>query len=916
MLKVRSWLLLILAVLGLSLTAVAQRNREKAVPLSPAGEASLGNLPDSLRYPPDSLRFPPDTARAADSLGVDSLTVQPTGDIKTTVKYSARDSIRFDVTQQKVFLYGEGKVEYGTIALKADTMEINWETNTLDARGGRDSTGRKQGTPEFTDAGEQYAADQMRYNFKSRKGIISGVVTQEGDGYLHGQRVKKNEDNELFVRHARYTTCNLEHPHFFINASRVKVLPGDKIISGPFNMVIADIPTPVGLPFGLFPTPKRQASGIVVPVYGESRDLGFFLREGGFYWAVNDYIGVRLTGSIWSRGSYGIESSTSYKKRYAFNGSSNFRYNKRIEGDEGFENVGEDFWIQWSHAPESRRSSRFAVSVNAGTSNFNRRNAVVVQDYLNNSFTSSISYNKTFEGTPFNLALSARQSQNTTSGIMSFTLPQATLAMNRVQPFKPKGGAARTWYEKIGISYNFDTRNEISNQPVARRFPFPTIGDQLLAGERTIDDSVLTFNRENLPAILARNQVVGTHNIPVSTTFNVLKYISVSPNLSYREFWYLQRLDFRYEELNDSIRGVQVDTTRGFSRAYEYSAGVGFNTAIYGIYQFGRDKRVQAIRHVVRPVLNFNVRPDFSDPRFGFYQTVRADTTARATEQPVSRFFGLPGPAPGRSGTVGFSLTNQIEAKVRSRSDTATKPEKIVLIDNIGFSTNYNLAADSLNLSVISFNVRTRVRMFDVNVTSTLDPYVYRVIDDFNPGGVRVNEFAWNNGQGIGRITNANLSIGTNFNPEAFRRDREVQNQVDDPTLSEEEQAQARFIAANPDLYVDFNIPWSLRISYNLNYSRVGFNPQNITQALSFSGDLKLSEKWKVGFNSSYDVVNSGFGFTSLNIFRDLHCWEMAINWIPFGFQQSYSFELRAKASMLQDLKLNRRRSWIDRPIL
>ncbi|MGB3619240.1 MAG: putative LPS assembly protein LptD, partial [Catalinimonas sp.] len=606
--------------------------------------------------------------------------------------------------KREVTIYPQAEIQYGDINLTGDTITISYLTNLLYARGSVDSTGKAVGTPVFSQGGETYVAKQIRYNFIARKGIISGVITQQGEGYIHGETIKKNQDDELFIRRARYTTCNLPDPHFEIVAPRIKVLPGDKLISGPFNLHIADVPTPLGFAFGIFPTPRERSSGLIVPVYGEADTRGFFLRDGGFYWAVNDHLGLKLLGNIYTRGSWGLAVQGTYRKRYVYNGSFSLRYNNTKTGIEGREAEREEFWVNWSHAPQTRRNGRFAVSINAGSATFNELNSFNTNDYLSNTFRSSISYSNQFRVGPaqFNWGTNLRQDQNTTTEVVNFTLPDANLSMSRINPFVRAGQSPQTWWQKINIGYDFQATNRLSNQGTTPRFSLPNVltpedQDEEL---RALSDSVVPFFR-NLDLVWDRAQIGARHSVPVSTSFQVLKYINVAPSLSYQEFWYLRRDRFTYDADSNAVRAEAVE---GFSRAYQYNAGVGFNTRLYGIVNFGPRGKVQAIRHVLNPTLSFSYSPDFSDPRFGIYDEVQVDaagTTVRVNPYQNSVYSG---PGVGRSGSVGLGLNNQLEMKVRQRSDTAETTEKVSLLDNLGINTSYNLAADSFNLSNLTIN--------------------------------------------------------------------------------------------------------------------------------------------------------------------------------------------------------------------
>ncbi len=825
-------------------------------------------------------------------------------DITTTINYSAEDSIITDVLSQKVFLYGDAKIDYGEIKLEAEQIEIDYVNNTLTAAYITDSTGRKVGLPIFTDGPEKYTTTNIRYNFKTKKAYITGIVTQQGEAFMHGDTVKKNDQNELFVKNAKYTTCNLEHPHFHIQSNKLKLIPKNKMISGPFKLHFSDIPTPLGLPFGMFPVPKRRASGILFPTYGEQRARGFFLRDGGYFFAISDYVNLEVRGEIYSKGGHGLSAGSNYKKRYAYSGQLDFRYNKFLTGEEEDSIATNDFWLKWSHTPESRGTSRFSASVNGGTSTYNRNNVLDVTRNVTANFNSNVSYSKSFSGTPFNMSLSARHNQNVATNQVDVTLPDLAFNMNRVYPFSGAGGTGSKWYERINIGWNFNLSNRVTNRT------------NLTAADGT--DSIAPFNFSTIGTLLENAQNGARHTVPLSTSISLFKYFTISPTINFTEYWYLQELTHRYDEELDAI---VADTINGFSRAGEYSIGAGLTTRLYGTVNFGADSKVQAIRHVLTPTVNFSYRPDFSDPGFGIYEEVTNPNTGEVTR--VSKFDG-PGfifgdPSPGRSGTVGLTLANTVEMKVKPKSDTADVAKKVMLLENFSVQGSYNFAADSFNLSNFTLALRTRLfnRKLNVNLASTIDPYVYRLDTSFvnttteavTVRQTRLDRYKWDAGQGLGQISSARLTLSTNLNPNSFERQAaSLPDRDADPVR----QGQIDYIRANPEQFVDFSIPWSFRASYNVSYSKTGFQEANIVQTLTFSGDVSLSEKWKVGFQSGYDFESKDLTQTSLNIARDLHCWELNFYWVPFGVLTSYNLTVQVKSSVLQDLKLNRRRAWTD----
>ncbi|MEP1093559.1 MAG: putative LPS assembly protein LptD [Cyclobacteriaceae bacterium] len=850
----------------------------------------------------------------------DSVKTSAKKDIETTINYDAQDSMFFDVISKKLYMYGDTHIDYGEITLEADRTSMDWDTRTIESDYTLDSLGKKIGRPIYSDGPDVYQTDDIIYNFDTKRALIKGVVTEQDGAFMHGDDVKKNSKDEMFIRGARYTTCNLEHPHFFIESTKLKVIPNKKVVSGPFNLKFRDLPTPLFFPFGMFPQPKEKASGIIVPSYGEEQRRGFFLRDGGYYFAISDYADLRVTGDIYSKGGNGLNATSNYFKRYSFRGTFNFSYNKSVSDD--LENPLEtkDYWVRWNHRPETRGNSSFSASVSAGTSTYSSNNNLVNQDFtrsISSQFTSNISYTKKFQGTPFNISTNLRHNQNIQTGIVNLTLPDFTLNTNRQYPLKNLVKSSKSLLAKLNFSHNFVAKNELTNR-ARTSFPFN------VANEDPNGDEVIPFNGSNLSQILDRSQIGGKHNIPISTSVSLLKFFTLSPSFTYQELWYTKELEYTFLS---SENAVQVDTVQGFSRAGSWSASTSLNTRIYGTKFFSKGK-IQAIRHVMTPSLSFSFRPDFTDPKYGVYSDIQTDTTGTTTTVSKYEGFAYGSPPGGESKTLGFSLSNNIEMKVASKKDTVTGFKKIKVFDNIGLSTGYNLAADSFNLSNISLNARTSFlnNLISLNFTGIIDPYIRNETTN-----ERINEFAWNSGQGIGQLTSMTTAIGLNLSPAGLkgkgnRNNAQDANNLDannplggvgdplnsDEGLTFEEQQQLQQVRDNPDLYVDFTVPWTLRANYSINRTKRGFDDANIRQSLNFSGTLGLTDKTQITFNSGYDFEEKDFTTTRMGLTRDLHCWTMSFNWVPFGNFQSYFVSIRVKSTLLQDLKVEKRRSFLD----
>jgi hypothetical protein len=847
------------------------------------------------------------------------------GDIETTINYNARDSLFFDINKRTFLLYGETHIDYGEISLDAERTDVNWEQSTIKSYYTTDSTGKKIGKPVFSEGSEIYVTDDIIYNFKSKRAHIRGVITEQEGGFMHGEDVRKNEDNELFIRRASYTTCNLEDPHFSIESSKLKVIPKNKVVSGPFYMKFRDLPTPLFFPFGMFPQPKKKASGLVIPTYGEEQLRGFFLRDGGYYFAISEYVDLRLTGDIYSKGASGLSATSNYIKRYAYRGALNIAYNKTLLGDPEDAQAQNDFWIRWNHAPQSKGNSSMSASVSAGTQTYSTNNNLVNQDTersINSQFTSNVGYTKRFQGTPFNMSSNLRHSQNVSTGIMNLTLPDFTLNTSRIYPFKKLVSSSKSPLAKLSFSHNFVAKNEISNRALSK--PSYTVAN---AGES--DYEILEFNSANFSAIQNRSKIGGKHTVPISTSMNVLKFFTLSPNFNYQDFWYTKELSYTYLK---EEKALQIDTLDGFSRAGSWSSGASLNTRIYGTKFFSKGK-IQAVRHVMTPSVSFTYNPDFSDTKYGVYQEVQVDS---AQTKILSKYegFAYGSPTGSESKTVGFNLSNNIEMKVASKKDTVNGFKKIKLFDNLGLSTGYNFANEEFKLSNIGINARTSFLngKISLNFSGTIDPYIYQLnSESISSNGTRtvdqtrLDRYAWNNGQGLGQLSSMNTTIGLNLSPkgkstqsanqgnnsfgQGFQPPGEATNYEG---YTEEEQQQIASIQNNPEMYVDFNVPWTLRLTYTYSTSKSGFKDPTNRQSVSFNGSLGLTEKTQITFNSGYDFENKDFTQSRIGVSRDLHCWTMNFDWVPFGRYQSYFFTIRVKSSLLQDLKIEKRRNFQD----
>lgn len=811
----------------------------------------------------------------------DSLTTDTLRDesLKSEIYYSARDSIRIDVKKQIVYLYGDANVKYEEATLSAAYIEISMGEDKMYARGEPDSTGKIQGKPVFNDGTQELSMSEITYNLQTKRGVIHEVFMQEGESYIHMGISKKQANDEVHLKDGKYTTCNLEDPHYYFHLSKAIMIPDDKIISGPVNLWIADVPTPLALPFGFFPNKKRESKGIVIPVYGESPGLGFYLLNGGYYFPVGQKMDVQLLGDIYSRGSWGAKTIVRYNNRYHYKGNLNLSYANIQRSDREFPDfsVSRNFFIRWQHDqdPKARPNSRFSANVNAGTTtNFQNNFNTNLNNYLSNTFQSNISYFLSIPNKPMNFSINARHNQNNVNHIVNFTVPEFTWNVNRFFPFKKidtkgKRNPFIDAYQNFGISYTSNFRNDV-----------------------TIADSLIDINHFDRMFNRMRNGV--RHNAAASTTLKLAKgKFTFNPSATFTDRWYFQTISQNYDSALDT---VLRDTIHGFARAHEYSINAALTTKFYGYYK-STGKKQTTLRHVMTPAITAQYRPDFNSDIVNYYGP---DSLYSIYSPYDIGIFGKP--ASGEIGSMGISIINNLEMKRKSSKDTITGYKKSILIENFSVNANYNFLRDSLNLSSINISGRTNLfKNVGIVYSGAIDPYVYR-------NGVITRDLMIQNGQGLGRFARNDFALSTRLKSKT----RNPAGNNLNTTADEEEMNE---IYQNRDGYVDFNIPWSLNLNYVFRLLRT-FNNGNdslvISQAVTFDGDISITRNWKIGFMSGYDFVQNKITPTEITVYRDLHCWEAQFRIIPFGVMKSYSIQINVKSSLLQDLKLQRRRSWYD----
>ena len=911
-------------------------------PRDPVGPPPPGATnPGQGRIPAPSPRAVPDTL-APPAFGTndanDTLSLRPgrKGQIESTVKYAATDSIQFDIGTKTARLYNKANVDYGQMNMKAALITVNYGENLVLAEGRMDTVKhRLEGRPVVKDGSGLYTAGRIAYNIKTKKGRINDVVTKQGEGYVEAETIKKQPDNSFYGEHGRYTTCNLEHPHFYFGASRMKVT--DKyVVTGPFNLVIGDVPTPLGFLFGFFPKTKGgRGSGVLIPTFGQAADRGYYLTNGGYYFAPTDNVGVRLTGDVYagngqSFGGWGGTADVQYLKRYAYNGTFNFRYTNRpatqlvpVAGTSTSPEyirppAAQTFWLSWSHNPVPRPGGgRFSASVQAGSQSYNRTNSLDSRRFLAPAFTSSISYSKQLRNLPINYSVKLSQDQNVQTGTMNFTLPDLSVGVARQYPYQWFGIEPRgRFYEQFTISYQGTAQNHVSNTVPARTLN----GLPLLGGSNSA--SQLPISLANVGLLLRNAQSGVQHTFGIALgSYTVAKNFKLTPSVNVSAVSFTQKLAYRY--VNEA-RAFRIDTARGFFTEYGYSAGLSLNTTVYGTVVFADPKKtrtIQAIRHKITPSLNYNFAPNLSnnpsaytpyrrvfDPRLvTLYGSQYAGTGA------FQNYAGALYSAPGGqlASQLGFSLQNSVELKVRNKDDTTgTNPSrKVSLIDGLDFTTSYNFAADSFQLAPLNITFRTQIaKKLNLNATATFVAY------QRDSTGRDLNHFLFEQDhRRLARLTAAGIGATYTFNPASGKKKSAVPRAVapaNDPALGTPGP-----MAYYAD-YVDFDIPYELALTFNSSYSptrvpltlRSPYTPIFSLATVGITGSLKLTDNLRLNYSTGYDLVHGTITYPNITFFRDLHCWQISGNWIPLGQTRGYNFTISAKSSLLQDLKLNRNR--------
>lgn len=854
----------------------------------------------------------PDTS-LRDSLYKDTVRKSKSA-LEEPVSYSAKDSITFDYTNSRAHLFGGSQVNYQNLQLTADDISLSLDSSLVHASGRPDSTGAIQGKPLFKQGEDEYEPDRISYNFKTRKAFISNVYTQEGEGFMQSREGKRDSSGVMYVQNGKYTTCDAEHPHFYVSLTRAKMHPGKNVIFGPAYLVVEDVPLPLAIPYGFFPFSSSYKSGFIMPTYGDETTRGFYLRDGGYYFAINDKVDLKVLGEFYTKGSWGLSAQTNYKKRYRFGGNFYFSYQNTKEGEKNMPDysVSKSFKLTWSHRQDAKANptQSFSASVNFATSSYERNNLTSMynpESYTQSTRTSSVSYSKTFSKVGLTLSGTFNLSQNMRDSSISVTLPTLSISQSRFNPFKRKKAAGKErWYEKIAMSYTGTLANSINTKE-----------------DKLFHSSLVKDWRNGM-----------RHQVPISASFSVLNYINVTPSFTFTDRMYTHKV---MQGWDTDRQAVQRDTVYGFYNVYNYNMSISANTKLYGMYRpmpwFG-GKKIAAIRHVFTPTVSFSYAPDFSQSRFGFYDSyVKTDANGNVSTVSYSPFSGMMYGTVGQgmTGSVTMDVANNIEMKVRTDKDS-TGYRKISLIDELGGSLSYNMAAKRRPWS--DLNLRARIKLtkkYTYSMNAVFATYAYEKDEN---GRVYVGDHTeWSRGR-FGRFQCTAQNISYSISNETFRklfgkkqRSTTSDDELDEE-LDEEEETDPTMQNVDPDRkkgktganqesngdvdedgYLKFSLPWSINIGYGVtirentqgrfNDKRMRY-PYKLSHTLNFSGNIRISEGWNINFSSGYDFNMHKLSMTTASLSRDLHCFQMSCSMVISPYT-SYNFTFACKAGTLAD---------------
>ena len=833
--------------------------------------------------------------------------------IDAKITYKAAELIKRDIVNKKFILVKDAVLDYGDLEIKADSIVINMKTNLLYAIGRKDTTGKVNGKPAFKQGTNEFTSDELTYNFKTRKALIKNIITKQDAGLLHSAFTKLLEDGTSNISRSTYSTCDADTPHFYINLPRARVYPGKKIVSGPGNLVLEGIPLPLVIPFGFFPIQtKHAASGLIIPRYGEERVRGFSLSDGGYYFALSDYFDLQFKGSIYANGSWLGTAETNYKRLYKYSGNFLFTYANNISGHKGLSDYSKstNYRLGWifTQDPKASPGSRFSASVAMSSSGYDQNNSYNVNDHITTQRQSSISYSKSWDGTPFNLSISANQMQNVKTKNIMLDLPKASFNMGRIYPFRSKNSSGTSrWYEDIQLSYSASLDNQIDTK------------DSLLFTSQVWKHMKNGFKQD----------------IPISLQIRPFNNFSISPSLTYSGVLYTQKVikewkpDYIDPITNKPTPTVVNDTLKGFfyGQAINPTISASFSPQIFGLYDFtgkSPNSRLQSIRHVIKPSVSFSYTPSFTGLSSKMYRQVQVDTTGNVYSTYSiyeGNIYGTPS-LPSKSGNISFNLVNILEAKVFDRNDSTGKPKKVKLIDNFSIGTSYNIFADQFKWAPVTMQMRTTI-MKNINLSANSSFSLYAINDST---GQPINKFLFTQNNKLMRLTNFGASVDFSLS-ELLKKDNDKNKTkgassnlgtqaatgiMGVPIIPGADNSSGAAGAKDAYGYPVFNLPWTLNISYSLSYVKSGLK-SILTQTLSLNnGSITLTKKMAATYTTGYDFTNKKITMTQIGITRDLHCWEMSLNWVPNGTMQSWNFLIRVKAAVLGDLKYERRKDYHD----
>ena len=866
-----------------------------------------------------------------DSIALDSINRRKKNGIDAPVHYVANDSLIYEGGSGMAYLYGDANVKYEDMDLKSEEIYMCLDSSLVHARGGKDSTGVAFGTPVFVMGKDTYETDSMAFNFKTKKGLISNVYTEQEDGFLTSELSKRNSAGEIFLQHGRYTTCDDPHPDFYLALSRAKVTPGKKVVFGPAYLVVADVPLPFAIPYGFFPFTKSYSSGLIMPTYGDETERGFYLRDGGYYIAISDKMDLKVLGEIYTKGSWGLSAASNYKKRYRYSGSFFASYQNTINGEKNMPDYSKQtsFKIQWSHRQDAKANPfrTLSASVNFATSSYERNNLTSMynpQSYSQTTRTSSVSMTNTFSSIGLTLSTTMNLSQNMRDSTISMTLPDLNISISRFYPFKRKKMAGKErWYEKISMSYTGQLSNSITTKE-----------DKLLHSSLTRD---------------WRNGM--QHNIPISGNFTLFNYLNINPSLNFTDRMYTNKINRSWD---DARQQEVTDTIDGFYNIYNWNFSVSASTKLYVFYTPWRKlfgDKIKTIRHVFTPQVSFNYAPDFSSSKYGYYETYqKTDANGNVSLVEYSPYsnglYGVPGK--GKTGSISVDISNNFEMKIKSDADS-TGEKKISLIDELGASMSYNFASDIRPLSDLSTRLRLKLtKSYTFNLNAVFASYAYELDENGRPH-LSNTKTLWGMGK-FGRFQgmsqNISYTLDNNKVSNFFKWlrgekvDKKNKNKRDDYDDEDEEdefnretneddtmqkgqrgarKENAGKAETDDDGYMKFSIPWSLSFGYgvsmrentggNFNYDKMRY-PYKFTQTLNCSGNIRISDGWNISFSSGYDFENKKISMTTASLGRDLHCFNMSCQLVLAPYT-SYNFSFRCNAATLTDaLKYDKRSSY------